>query len=285
MRTIADIYGEIVAYKDSQSPIADLAPTADTEQQLLTDLNSSSKVAIWRLLAYIIAVAIWTHESLWEIFRTEVQAIADAAIVGTVRWYQDQVFKFQTGYTLSYDSATGKYVYSVIDTGAQIVKRCAIIEGQDGVLAFKVAKLASGLPTSLSGGEVDELALYLKKVRFAGTKFTVLSGNGDILRVAATIYYDGVIPLATITDNVKAAINAFIGALPFNGKFLLSALTDHIQAVTGVEDVVLDSVETKTTGGDPYAPIIRIHVPLYGYYKIDVTAGNTLDDTLNFIAQ
>lgn len=285
MRTIAQIYEEIVGYKDSQAPINSLAPTADTEQELLADLNSTSKVAIWRLWAYITAVAIFTHESLWEIFNAEVQAIADAAIVGTTQWYQDMVFKFQYGDTLEYDSATGKYGYATIDENAKIVKRCAVVEGQDGVLGFKVAKLDSGVPTAMTNDEQDALALYLKKVRFAGTKFTVLSGEGDVLRVEATIYYDGVVSLATITAAVQDAITAYVGSLPFNGQFLLSALTDAIQAVDGVEDVVLDSIETKSVPSDPYVAIDRIHVPLYGYYRIDDTAGDTLDDTLTFIAQ
>jgi len=285
MRTIGEIYAEIVAYKDSQSAILALAPTADTEQQLLTALNSTSKVAIWRLWAYITAVAIWTHESLWELFRIEVQKVADSAIVGTVPWYQAQVFAYQHGDTLDYDPVTGKYAYVAIHTGVQIVKRCAVIEQPDGVLAFKVAKLSSGAPVALDAPEQSALVLYLKKIRFAGTRFTLLSGNGDIIRIQATIYYDGVVPSGTISTNVQAAVTNYIGSLPFNGELLLSTLVDKIQAVEGVLDVVLVSAQTKTIISDPYTSIVRVHVPLYGYYKIDTTSGNTLADTLTFIPQ
>lgn len=283
-RSIGTIYGEIVAYKDSQSAISALAPTADTEQQLLSALTSTSKVAIWRLWAYITAVAIYTHEVLWDLFRAEVQANADAAIAGTALWYRQQVFAYQHGDTLVYDPATGKYGYAALDEPAQIVKRCAVIEGLDGVVAFKVAKLSSGVPVGLSSPELTALAQYIKQIRFAGTRFTLTSGNGDIIRVQATIYYDGVVPLATITANVKAAIEAYIGALPFNGELLLSRLTDEIQEVEGVVDVVLASVQTKIIPtADPYTPINRRHVPVYGYYNIDTDSGNTLDDTLTFI--
>lgn len=285
-RTIAQIYSDIVAYKDSQAPISALAPSADTEQQLLADLNSTSKVAIWRLWAYIVAVATFTHETLWDLFRVEVQAIADSAIVGTLPWYQGMVFAFQNGDTLTYNSTTGKYGYATINTANQIVKRCSVVEQQDGVLAFKVAKLnGSGLPITLTSGEQTSLALYLKKVRFAGTRFTLISGNGDILKITATIYFDGVISDATIKANVAAAVTGFIGSLPFNGQFLLSKLIDTIQAVTGVYDVVLASVQTKQLLADPYATITRFHIPVYGYYVIDTTAGNTLADTLTFVAQ
>lgn len=285
MRTIGQIYQEIVDYKDSQSAIQALAPTADTEQQLQADLNSTSKVAIWRLWAYLTAVAIWTHESLWELFRIEVQKVADSAIVGTVPWYQGQVFKYQHGDTLEYDPVTGKYAYATIDTDVQIVKRCAVIEQPDGVLAFKVAKLSSGAPVALDSSEQSALVQYIKKIRFAGTRFTLLSGNGDIIRIEATIYYDGVVPLATIKANVQAAITNYIGALPFNGELLLSTLVDKVQAVDGVLDVVLVSTQTKSISTNPYVEIVRVHVPLYGYYKIDSTTGNTLNDTLTFVPQ
>ncbi len=285
MRTIAQIYSEIVAYKDSQSAIQALAPAADTEQDLQTALNSTSKVAIWRLWAYLTAVAIYTHETLWEIFRAEVQAVADSAIVGTVPWYQAQVLIYQDGDTLVYNPVTGKYAYATSQPLLQIVKRCAVIEQQDGVLAFKVAKLISGAPGALDGAEQSSLALYIKKIRFAGTRFTLLSGNGDIILVQAVIYYDGVIPLATITAGVEAAITNYLGALPFNGELLLSKLNDQIQEVTGVLDSVLTSVQTKSVPGNPFTVINRIHVPVYGYYTIDTTTGNTLADTLTFIAQ
>jgi len=282
-RTIGTIYGEIVAYKDSQSAISALAPSADTEQLLLSALTSTSKVAIWRLWAYITAVAIFTHEVLWDLFRAEVQAKADAAIAGTALWYRQQVFAYQHGDTLVYDPDTGKYGYAALDEPSQIVKRCAVIEGPDGVVAFKVAGLSSGVPVGLSAPEVTALAQYIKKIRFAGTRFSLTSGNGDIIRIQATIYYDGVVPLATITANVKAAIESYIGALPFNGELLLSRLTDEVQAVDGVVDFVLASVQTKTVPTDPYTPINRLHVPVYGYYNIDTAGGNTLDDTLTFV--
>ena len=285
MRTIGEIYSEIVAYKDSQSAIQALAPTADTEQQLQADLNSTSKVAIWRLWAYLTAVAIWTHESLWELFRIEVQKVADSAIVGTVPWYQGQVFKYQHGDTLEYDPVTGKYAYPAIDVDAQIVKRCAVIEQPDGVLAFKVAKLSSGAPVALDSSEQSALVQYIKKVRFAGTRFTLLSGNGDIIRIQATIYYDGIVPEATMKTSVQAAITNYIGALPFNGELLLSTLVDKIQSVDGVLDAVLVSAQTKSISSNPYVAIVRVHVPLYGYYKIDTTTGNTLADTLTFVPQ
>lgn len=284
-RSIGTIYAAIVADKDAQASLASLAPAMDTEQGLLASLNSSSKVAIWRLWAYITAVAIYTHEVLWDLFKAELETIAANAIVGTLPWYQAQVFAFQNGDPLVYNSQTGKYGYAALDAAKQIVKRCAIVEQQDGVLGFKVAKLSAGLPVALSSPEQTSLAAYIKKIRFAGTRFTLISGAGDLLKITATIYYDGVIPSATIKTNVEAAIGAYVGGLPFNGEFLLSRLVDTIQAVTGVADVVLVTAQTKQAAPDVYATISRVHVPVYGYYQLDSSSGNTLTDTLTYIAQ
>lgn len=284
-RTIAEIYAAIAADKDNQSSIAALAPAADTEQQLLAALNSTSKVAIWRLKAYIVSVAIHLHELLWDGFRAEVQAVADAAYTGTTRWYQAQVFAYQHDDVLVYDSATGKYKYATSNPSAQVVKRCAIVEGADTVLTFKVAGLSGSQPVALTAPQQAGLASYLAKIRFAGTRYTIVSGNGDILRVQGSIYYEGNIDPVTIKADVEAAISSYISGLPFNGQFLISSLEDAIQSVVGVNDVYLTSVQTKTIPINPYVGIGRTSTPLYGYFVIDSTTGNTLADTLTYIAQ
>lgn len=284
-RTIAEIYAAIVADKDAQTSISALAPTADTEQQLLTALNSTSKVAVWRLWAYITAVAIWTHELIWDTFRVEVQAIADAAYTGTAVWYQAQVLAYQHDDTVTWDATVGKYKYATIDPTKQVVKRCAIVEGSDTVLTFKVAKLNLGQPIALSSPEQTGLSSYINKIRFAGTRYVIISGNGDILKITGNIYYDGSIDPATIKTNVEAAILAYIGQLPFNGQFRLTALTDAIQTVEGVQDVYLTNVSSKTISGNPYVAILRAATPLYGYFVISTTGGETLTDTLTYIAQ
>lgn len=284
-RTLAEIYEEIVAYKDSQAPLTDLQPAADTETQLMTDLNSDSKVAIWRLWAYITAAAIYTHEVLWDLFRQEVEDTAAAAHTGTARWYRDQLLAFQYGDALVYDSATGKYGYSTITPANQIVKQAAVIEGNNGVVVFKAAKEDSGSLAGLSSMEKDSLESYIRKIRFAGTRFVLITGDGDYIRITASIYFDAVITEATVKTNVEAAIKNYVEGLPFNGEFLISKLEDAIQAVTGVNDVVISLVETKKEAVDSYFTINRAYVPEYGYFQFDTTPGSTLDDTITYVAQ
>lgn len=283
-RTVAEIYDSIIAYKDNQTFLQDLTPQNDTAQQLATDMNSDSKTAIWRLWAYITAVAIYTHEVLWDLAKAELNTIASQAIVGTIRWYQEQVFLFQFGDTLIYDSATGKYKYPTIDTTKQIVKRCSVVENQTGALLFKVAKVSGVALQPLAGAEVSALQSYLNKVRFAGTFIQVITGNGDQLRIAFDIHYDPIVPQSIVHDEVKKAINAYISKLPFNGVFRIIQLIDAVQTVEGVIDVQMQSgaIQTRLSAAAQWTDITLAHIPYYGYYQIDSSAGNTLDDTLNY---
>jgi hypothetical protein len=284
-RTIAQIYNAIIVAKETQTPLAALAPSNDTYQQLFVDMTSSSKVAIWRLLAYIVASAIWTHETLWDLFRIEIDTKIANGVWGTVRWYQQQAFKFQYGDMLTYNTATSHYEYATIDTTKQIIKRCSIIEDTNSTLIVKVAKLDPNL-IALTQSEKTAFVSYLKKIKFAGTAINVVTGNGDLLRIELDISYDAIIPLNDIQTNVEAAINSYIGNLPFDGQFRVINLIDAIQTVQGVTDVLspTNGIETRLSLTAPWLPISQNHTPTYGYYLIDNSFGNSLASTINYYA-
>jgi hypothetical protein len=283
-RTIADIYAEVSAAKDSQAALAELAPDADTAQELMTALTSSSRVAIWRLWAYVTAVAIHTHEVLWDLYRAEVEKRAAEAIVGTLRWYQATVLAFQYGDALTYNPATGKYGYAVPDVTKRIVRRCAVRETPQG-LVFKVAKLSGQVPMGLTTQEAQAVSGYIKQVRFAGTRFQVVSGEGDILIVSATVFYDPIEPLTTLKGAVEAAIKGYVANLPFDGELLINKLIDAVQLVQGVRDFQVVTVTTKQSVAAPIVAVNRAHVPYYGYYVNSSASGETLADTITYTPQ
>lgn len=284
-RTIAEIYQEIADYKDTQAPLQSLAPTQDNEQQLLAAVSSTSKVAIWRLWAYITAVAIYTHEVLWDIFKQEIKDRAAAMQTGTARWYRDMVLVWQYGDTLIYQSATGRYMYPIVTTENRLVSQAAVTEDVTGVVRIKVAKEDGGMLTALDADEIQSLTAYVKKIRFAGTLVAIVSGNGDILRVQGKVYFDAIRVQADVKTEVEAVINEYVGKLPFNGRFSIITLIDRIQSVAGVNDVVLSSVRSKIGDTAPYQNIERVHVPSFGYYRLDDSTDNTLGDTIQYIAE
>ncbi len=117
--------------KELQPSLTGLLPLGETSDNLLDDLTSGSKVAVWRLWAYLTSVAIYIHELLWDNFKVVIEEIAAAAPAGTPRWYQKKMFEFQSGDSLVY--VDNQYVYDPIDETKRIVTRCAIEERPDGV--------------------------------------------------------------------------------------------------------------------------------------------------------
>jgi hypothetical protein len=274
-RTIADIYDAIIAEKEEQTELAGLLPDPDTAATLLADLTSNSKAAVWRLWAWITAVAIHVHEVAWDIFKTEVEAIAAAAPAGTAQWYRAQMLKFQFGYALVY--ANFQYNYATIDTDAQIITRCAIEERSDGALIVKVAKGTTTL-SPLSAPEKSAAESYANKIKFAGTRLAVTSLNPDVITPLYDVYYDPIIPIADLVPALQSAVDAYFSTLPFNGEYRVTKFTDVLQAVTGVVDPVETNTKVLPDGGS-YITINVRYVPAAGYF----TMSDTVDNLFNFI--
>lgn len=265
-RELQEIYQAIVDEKDNQTSLQGLAPQADSLDDFKNDLNSSSKVAKWRLFAYLVALAIWTLEVLWDMFKKEIQEIVDKSPAGTSQWYQDQVFDYQEGYALTY--INDKYQYTTIDEAAKIVKLCAVIERNDGVLLIKVAKLSANNPVPLTTVEYNALQGYLQKIKFAGTPIALISDVADLLKIVGEVFYDPLFPLPTLKTNVEQAVTNYIKNLPFNGVFKVNSLIDAVQEVQGVTDFVPSAVEAKY-GALPYTNVTRTYIANAGYLGID----------------
>jgi hypothetical protein len=272
-RSIQTIYDEIIAEKNNNAALNGLQPNIDDSQTLLDDLNTTSKVAIWRLWAFVIAVAINIHENVWDLFRAEIETRAEEVPTGTPLWYHNEALKFQYGYSLEWSGT--QYNYPTLDEVAQIVKLVAVVDAGFQV-RIKAAKLdGSGNPEALSGAELSAFQGYILKIKFAGTATSITSGPADDLKVDYFIQYD---PLLLAPDGslltdpstfpVKDAINAYAEGLPFNGVLSLMALTDAVQQAQGVKDVTLNDAQAKF-GALSYSSINKQYTPDAGYLLLD----------------
>lgn len=272
-RSIGEIYDEIIAEKNNNTVLNGLQPNIDDSQTLLDDLSTTSKVAIWRLWAFVIAVAINIHENVWDLFRAEIEARAEEVPTGTPLWYHNEALKFQYGYSLEWNGV--QYEYSTIDEGAKIVKLVAVVDAGFQV-RIKAAKLdGTGNPEALSAAELSAFQGYIRNIKFAGTATSTTSGVADDLKVDYFIKYD---PLVLAPDGslltdpsifpVVDAINGYAEGLPFNGVLSLASLTDAVQAASGVLDVTLNSAEAKF-GALTYSAINKEYTPDAGYLKLD----------------
>lgn len=279
-RSFTDIYNALIAEKQSQSTLNGLQPNIDDAQTLLQDVTSPSKVADWRLWLCVVAAAIMVHEQLWDVAKSLLQDIADRAVPGTARWYQEQCFKFQLGYPLMW--INGTYQYGTIDESAKIIKRAAVTEAA-GTVVIKAAKLQGSTvvwldypnPQSVTGPEYIAFKQYINDIKYAGVATIIISSNPDKLKVGYKIYYDPLVLKSngeSLTEPgvfpVEDAINNYITNLPFNGELMLSKLTDAVQAVSGVADAVIQVAEYQY-GANPYTAIVDSYNSYAGYMNID----------------
>jgi hypothetical protein len=269
----------------------------DAEQANQTDLstlNSTSNSAIYTLWKYIVATQMYLQETLWDIFKADIEAKIRTAAVGSAAWLQSKVLEFQ------YDSVTPQVLtvgsdfsinYTVPDTTKRIVTRCAVNRTAQRTVLIKVAK--SEPPVALGVLELSSLGGYVDDIAFAGVNYFVTSKASDKLYLKANIFYDGQYA-STISDSVILAVNTYLANLPFDGKVKVSALTDAIQSVTGVTDILIQDIAIRPDATSFIDKTYLVQnnttiIPLFqldaGYIVEETTSGETFADKLTFTAQ
>lgn len=271
-RSITQIYDAMVLEKESMLSLNELQPSIDSSQTLLNDLTSASKVAVWRLLFFVTAVGIWSLEKLFDEHVIWIENRAKQLIVGTTKWYRTIALEFQYGDAL--ELVNDVYQYPVINPLNKIVALASVNE-VGGQVLVKVAKSNAGVPEKLSIPEFDAFVAYMKKRKFAGVSLVSISRDPDLFKVQYKIYYDPLVLNSSgeliSTPGVKpaeVAITNYLKDLPFDGKFLITDLTDKIQQAAGVLNPVYQTGSVKY-GANPYVVVGDYYNPNAGYMKID----------------
>jgi hypothetical protein len=258
-RNIADIQQEII-------------DSVQADETLNTRLTSTSKTARWRLTTYVVAVAIWMLETLFDEHEAEVNNILATQKTHNLYWYAEKAKAFQYGYALVTDAD----YYETIDEEAQIVSHAAVDE-INGKLFMKVAKDVNGELGPLSTANPDELTpftQYIFRIKDAGVAINIVSDEGDDLRLVMDIYYDpqllnadGTLIKDPSQSPAKDTIKDFIRTLPFNGEFIPANLVDALQQTQGVDIPEILSVETKYAAND-WERVYGKVVPNAGYLTV-----------------
>ena len=242
--------------------------------------TSTSKVAEWRKIIYIVTNISLVLQGLWDIMITQLKSTADTVPTCNDAWWDREIRKFQYGHTLLLDSVTRKYYYAIEDIDSRIVTRVAIHQ-QSGLGIIKVAKDG---PAPLDTDERSALDSYIRKVQPTGANITLISDAADLIRLDLIIYYDPIVPQGTVQADVEAAINTYLSSLSFNvgktGTFYTTYLIDAIQTVTGVVDVTVTAISANQQGESILLDIERKYVPVAGY--LDVHPDHALADTITY---
>ena len=278
-RTIEEIQNEMIAAKQADP--------------VLSNLNSPSATAIWRLWTFIMAVAINLHEQFLDLSKLELEQIARESVAGTIDWLQRRVLEFQ--YSASNPQIVtvvdGRASYDPIDASLRIITRASVKEQASGCVLVKVAKGVNPLE-QLNTSELNALISYLDAIGFVGIPIDTISLNADRLRFEGEIFYGGQFVESSVKANVILAINNYLSNISissFDGIVNRERLIDAIQAVPGVQGVDTLNVimngrpEQDALGGSNNIIIERNYETSAGYIIEEDTPGNTFEDTITMI--
>jgi hypothetical protein len=271
-RSITEIHEALIAEKNARAELA--------------GLTSASRTAIWRMWLYIVAVAMYTHEMLWDAHKAEVLDIISRMKPHTLKWYAEKARAYQHGYNLMPDS--DQYDNSSLTeeqiADSQVVDYAAVVNVNNG-LRIKVATDNGTDLEPLTNDQMDGFVEYMSRIKDAGVKLTITTGVADNLKLSLELYYN---PLVlndqgqrldgTAATPVQDAIKRYLKELPFNGLFVLAYLVDKLQQVDGV--VVPHMVSASARYGIlPYVGFSVEYQPDSGYLRF----ANEADLVINWI--
>ncbi len=252
----------------------------------LSGLTTSSKTSIWGLFVYCVAFGIWVLETLFDTHKAEIDTALANQKKGSKLWYRNMTLAFQYGFDLITDSDqfnnTG-YTAEQIEA-SKIIKYAAVTESDaESRLIIKVAT-ENAAEVLVPINETQKLAFdyYIDEINYAGVKYTIINYAPDRLQLNLTIKIDpkvidtsGTKILMSATDvgtkPVETALAEFMKELPFDGKLVLNALIDKLQAVEGVVNPILNSASTSwidvnTQGYGSMQSIYGEVLPVAGYF-------------------
>jgi hypothetical protein len=240
-----------------------------------------------RCVIYAVAVCAYLLNSLFDLFKADVDETISAMKPHSLRWYALKAKAFQYGFSLvadaDYYNNTG--IDADVVAASKIVSNVAVTEQTRG-LRIKVAKLVSSDLAPLGTTELAAFQFYMKQVKDAGVKLNITTSVADNLKNDITIIYnplvlnasgeriDGTDPLP-----VQNAIRSFLKNLPFNGVFSIQKYEAKLLEIDGVTDLKINSISARY-GLLPFANINISYTPDSGYMRIA-----DADLTINFLPQ
>lgn len=268
-RTLTEIYNEAVETRNKYLE--------------LTELTNDSKMSIINAFTWVTAAAIYSFETLLDVFTTDIAKIFTQRINGTSAYYANAMLKWQYGDDLIINDEGTAFHYATEDTTKRLITHVSYQEYyneefKDNILILKVASGEGRSLSQLSDEELIAARAYLNQIKFAGVKCNVVSRRGDVLVPRLTVYYDGAITKEELYDNIDTALIDFIVNMKFDSLVYLQKIIDAIQKVEHVTDVYIDheaSVEqgifiAQYNDNNELGPLTKIERKCYlasGYAK------------------
>ena len=241
---------------------------ASAYEALANIQKNSSRTSIWKYIKNTVAFIIHTLERMFDKHMKDVRQAVSSQEIGTLRWYHKKALEFQLGDKLLL--IDNKPRYNQENAEKRIIAQASVAE-EEGAVRLKVVKEDENKAlTSLSTVEYNSFVYYINKIKFAGIRVNVDSGNAQeaVARMVVEVNPEildlsGRHVFETGSHPVEEAARNFFRNLPFDARFYISKLEDAIQVVDGVTDVSITSVMVGAQTVD------RHYVPQSGHIKLD----------------
>lgn len=238
-RTLTDIYNEAV---DTRNKYLEL-----------TELTNDSKMSIINAFTWVTSAAIYTFETLLDVFTTDIATVFNSRINGTSAYYANAMLKWQYGDELVVNDEGTSFSYAQEDTTKRIITHVSYQEAynsdyKDDILILKVATGEGSGLRRLSDEQLVAARAYLNQIKFAGVKCKLVSRKGDVLVPRLTVYYDGAVSKEELYNAIDKSLTQFIADMKFDSLIYAQKIIDAIQRTEHVTDVYINPKASVAQG-------------------------------------
>lgn len=279
MRTISQIYSEAVYTRNNYLQITELDSG-----------RTKNRMSVINLMTYVMAVLIYSYETILDAFQINIAKLIAARINGTPAWYVTMAYKFQfnsatnNGDNFGFNENTFALEYEVVDSSHRIVAKSAYQEYTNDSIILKVCKNNSD-STSIDNGmiymplstaEMNAFKSYIQSIKFVGSKIYCVSIPGDLITLkcpsGVAIYYnDTYATQEGILEAIHQSLVNYAKTLEYNSYVYYQSFIDAIQAVPNIVSIdagiTIEARSYNSLSGQYDSPenIIGQYRPLSGY--------------------
>lgn len=250
--------------------------------------NVFSAVSFESILFGIVASAIYVLESIFDIFKQDVDKKVSTAVLSSIPWYHKIALQYQHGDSLVLDESTMQYGYETVSPDKQVVKFAACRDKGGYVYILAAGAGVDGRPERLSDSILTPFKQYMNDLKPAGVPIDVYSSDPDSIQIGMRIQYDSLVMNADgslIEDPsvfpVEDAVTKYLYGIEYGGVFNKTKLVDAVQNATGVQDVILESVAVRKAYEDDYNEVLSNNYESFGGSFVP----NMLKETIKYVLQ
>ncbi|MFH6945100.1 nucleotidyltransferase [Flavobacterium sp. FlaQc-50] len=239
-----------------------------------------SNTAVESIIFDIMAFCVYTHETLFDIHKAEIDDKLTNQKSGRPSWYRYMALQFQYGFSLVPDkdyfdntNATEEQIET-----SKIVKYAAVTQ-PPGRLVIKIAGESNNALSPIPAAGLVSFIEYVEEIKWGGVDVDVINFLPDRLYLVIQIERDALVldenGMSILNGNypVNDAIQEYMKELPFDGQLALAHLTDKLQKVSGVKIPTIVSAQSSWIDADlggygPPQPINIKTIPVSGYFEV-----------------